>query len=68
MKAAHITDEEILAACDAFHKEGAPTPEIALAGKYPPKLILAKMRKLADQDKIDYGVSLRTAWVERGGL
>jgi len=39
------------------------TPEIALAHKYPAKLILAKMRKLCDKGLLDYGVSLRTAWV-----
>lgn len=65
MKASDISEEEIFAACDAFHNEGAPTPDIALADKYPPKVILAKMQKLDKQGKLDYGVSLRTAWVER---
>jgi len=63
VKIADIPDAEILAACDAFHKRGAPAPDIVLADKYPPKLILAKMQKMSDQGKIDYGVSLRTAWV-----
>ncbi len=65
MKTSDITDAEIFAACDAFHKNGAPTPDIALADKYPPKVILAKMQKLSNQGRLDYGVSLRTAWVEQ---
>ncbi|KKL89641.1 hypothetical protein LCGC14_1912660 [marine sediment metagenome] len=65
MKASDIPEAEIFAACDAFHNKGAPTPDVALATKYPPKVILAKMEKLVEQGKLDYGVSLRTAWVEK---
>ena len=69
MKTSDIPAEEIFAACDTFHANGvalgAQTPDIALADKYPPKLILAKMERLARQGKLDYGVSLRTAWVVR---
>ena len=63
MKASDIPDTEIFAACNAFHEGRASTPDIALAEKYPPKVILAKMQKLSNQCKLDYGVSLRTAWV-----
>jgi len=31
--------------------------------KYPEKLVLAKMDKMCDEDKLEYGVSLRTAWI-----
>ena len=31
--------------------------------KYPPKLILKKMERMCEQDKLEYGVSLRTAWI-----
>lgn len=65
MKVSDITDEEIFAACDAFHQRNASTPEAALSGKYPAKVVLAKMEKMANQGKFDYGVSLRTAWVVR---
>lgn len=30
----------------------------------PEKVVLAKMDKMADQEKLNYGVSLRTAWIE----
>lgn len=39
-------------------------PDIALAHKYPVKVIMAKMQKLVDRGILNYGVSLRTAWVE----
>lgn len=59
----HIPDAEIIAACRSFHSEQAPTPEIALAEKYPEKVILAKMERMVGRGLLDYGVSLRTAWV-----
>ena len=34
---------------------------------YPPKVIYRVMEKLADQDYLDYGVSLRTAWLSEKG-
>lgn len=45
----------------------APTPDVALAGKYPVKVILAKMKKLHRAGLIEYGVSLRTAWTTTKG-
>lgn len=62
-KRSDITDAEILAACRAFHEQHAPTPDIALADKYPAKVIMAKMEQMAKRGLIEYGVSLRTAWV-----
>lgn len=65
-KRADISDEEILEACRLFHAGLAPTPDEALADKYPVKVIMAKMAQLCRKGLIDYGVSLRTAWpVER---
>lgn len=63
MKRSDIPDDEIIEACRAFRRREARTPEEALAHKYPPKLILAKMRHLVYRGVLDYGVSLRTAWV-----
>ncbi len=63
MKTSDISDAEILQACRDFHAGAADTPDVALAGKYPAKLILSKMRRLHDRGLIEYGVSLRTAWV-----
>lgn len=58
-----VPESEILQACRDFHAGRGPTPEKSLAHKYPPKLILKKMEKMADANLIEYGVSLRTAWV-----
>jgi len=63
----HIPDAEILQACRDSHA-GAPTPDISLAHKYPPKVILAKMAALDRRGYLNYGVSLRTAWVEEHNL
>lgn len=64
-KRSDITDEEILDACRRFHAEGCRglTVDMALAHKYPTKVILAKMQQMADRGLINYGTSLRTAWV-----
>ena len=62
MKRSDIPDKEILAACDAFHSGQAATPDEALAEKYPPKIILAKMAQMEVRGDIESGVSLRTAW------
>lgn len=63
MKRTDIPEEEIFAAVDAFHADlTRATPEEALAHKYPPKLILARMKQMVDEGKLDYGVSLRTAF------
>ena len=43
------------------------TPDVALAGKYPEKLILRKMEVLDDRGFLEYGVSLRTAWLTDAG-
>jgi hypothetical protein len=59
-----IPDAEILDAVRAFHSGGGPTPEVALAAKYPPKLVLAKMQRLVDRGVLNYGVSLHGAWIE----
>ena len=79
MKRSDISEEEIITACNIFkasnkvkiNKEGHEivlqkvlnTPDITLSEKYPVKVILAKMRQMVEQGKLDYGVSLRTAWV-----
>ncbi len=42
-------------------------PYISLAHKYPVKLIMARMHQLNDQGLLDYGVSLRTAWLTKIG-
>jgi hypothetical protein len=63
MKTSDITDEEILNAIREYGVGRAPTPDIALAHKYPVKVIMSKMRKLSDKGVLDYGVSLRTAWI-----
>lgn len=59
----HIPDSEILAACRAFRAGQGPTPDVSLGHKYPMKVIIAKMAKLVGRGVLDYGVSLRTAWV-----
>jgi hypothetical protein len=63
VKCSDIPDAEIIEAVRAFQRGEADTPDAALAGKYPPNVVLAKMQKLSDRGVLDYGVSLRTAWV-----
>lgn len=63
MKRSDIPAAAIFAACDAYHRGEAATPEQALADKYPPKLVLARMAQLVKRGDLNYRVSLRTAWV-----
>ena len=65
MKRGDIPTVEIIKACNRFHRRGGSTPDVALANRYPAKVILAKMDQLVKQGILDYGVSLRTAWVVR---
>jgi hypothetical protein len=66
MKCSDIPEREILDACRKFHRGEGETPDVALADKYPVKVILAKMQKLVDRGLLSYGVSLRTAWWTTG--
>jgi hypothetical protein len=59
----HIPREEIIQACRDFHAGRAPTPDIVLAGKYPVKVIMARMQQMVEEGILNYGVSLQTAWV-----
>ncbi len=67
MQLKDVPAEEILQACRDFLAGRAGTPDVALARKYPAKLIMLKMEKLADKGLIECGVSLRTARVVEGG-
>lgn len=59
----HIPRAEIIEACRRFHGGAAPTPDVALAGKYPAKVILARMEQMIGERLLECGVSTRTAWV-----
>ena len=64
----HILEQEIIDACNAFHNKLTNlTPDESLANKYPVAVIMAKMQKMSDKGILNYGVSLRTAWVENKG-
>ena len=63
MQTKDIPEQEIIEACEKFHRGEGETPDIALAEKYPEKVVLAKMGKMCDRGILEYGVSLRTAWV-----
>jgi hypothetical protein len=64
-KRSDISTEEMIEAVRQYWQSPMvnPFPTDALADKYPPKVVEAKMQQLVDQGILDYGVSLRTAWV-----
>lgn len=62
MKRSDISDAEMLEACKRYHNGEAETPDIALASKYPVKVIMAKMDHMNRRGLLDYGFTLRTAW------
>ena len=65
-----IPERELLEAIVAYGESVSdgnyqtPFPYEALAHKYPEKVTYKKMEKLSAKGLINYGVSLRTAWVE----
>ena len=68
MKAADIPEREML---EAFHEWQTTWREPAhkrFLGRFPEKVIYAKMAKLDRRGLIEYGVSLRTGWLTSKGL
>ena len=64
IKRSDIPRQEIIDACRAFHQGRTQfTPERTLAEKYPVKVVMARMSQMVIEGLLDYGVSLRTAWV-----
>lgn len=58
-----LPEAEVLEACRKFHGRQGDTPDVVLSDRYPVKIILGKMQKMVDKGLLEYGVSLRTAWV-----
>lgn len=58
---------EVLRACQRFHAGLGETPDKVLADRFPLKVIMARMDQLCDRGFIDYGVSLRTAFLTPRG-
>lgn len=56
-----------LEALEAFHAGRAEAPLIALADRWPEKIIELKLEKLAARGLIEYGVSARTGWLTSEG-
>lgn len=58
-----IPDIEMLTACNNFHLRISDTPDISLAKKYTQNEIFAKLDELDHRNLIEWGVSIRTAWL-----
>jgi len=58
-----LSDEQIYKAIKQAKLSNSKFPYDFLPN-YPVKVVLNKMQKMVDQGKIDYGVSLRTAWIK----
>ncbi|MHA6903297.1 hypothetical protein ACJBUE_20780 (plasmid) [Ralstonia syzygii subsp. celebesensis] len=64
MKRSDITDEQVVAACRAYHKQGLPfsLDRLIESTGAPEKVAYAAMGRACARGLIDYGVSLRSAW------
>jgi hypothetical protein len=58
-----MVDDVIAAIRDRRQTPGAPWPYEMLADRYTPESVLDLMERLDEADILDYGVSLRSAWV-----
>jgi hypothetical protein len=60
----------LIADCWRRMNDGERAPfadQILIRNGVPPKVVLRKMERLADRGLIEYGVSLRTAWLTEAG-
>ena len=69
MKRSDIPTIAVLKACDSFHNGNAPAPLEALMDEFgaPENVVYAAMEREDDKGLIDYGVSLRTAFLTKKG-
>jgi hypothetical protein len=63
----HLPDDEVLRAVGEYQAGRGDTADVALSGRYPVKVILAKMKQMVRRGVLQCGVSLRTAWVREQG-
>lgn len=68
MKRADITDRMVCEACRDRETTGMPADAILVQRTgAPPKVIQLAMERSHDRGLIEFGVSLRTAWVTDSG-
>ncbi len=69
MKRSDITTKQVLEACHKFHNGDTRNSLQILMDEtgLPDKICYAAMEREDEKELIDYGVSLRTAWVTKEG-
>lgn len=69
MKRKDISTKDVLIACHKFHNGDEKAPWQILMDEFnaPEKVVYAAMKRDEKKGLIDYGVSLRTAWVTTEG-
>lgn len=69
IKRKDIPTKSVLIACHEFHKnkEDAPWRQLVKKFNAPEKVVYAAMERDYDKGLLEYGVSLRTAWVTDEG-
>jgi len=59
----HLTEEEVIEAFKDFDGNKRFAAWSYLCTKYPGKVVNARFLKMVEKGILDYGVSLRTAWM-----
>ncbi len=69
MKRSDIPTKAVLMACNKFHKERGLSPFQILINEFnaPEKVVYAAMERESKKGLIEYGVSLRLAWITEKG-
>lgn len=62
-----LSELEILEAVERSGSPECPCAGMALAEKWPAKVVNAKMTAMVNKDLLDYGVSVRCAWLTKAG-
>ncbi len=67
MKAADVPERAILEAYEAFHQGASWIWEVPALSVFPPKVLWAKVDKLLGRGFLEYGTSIRSAWLTDKG-
>ena len=62
-----LSELEILEAVERSGSSDCPCAGMALTEKWPVKVVNAKMTALVNKNLLDYGVSVRCAWLTEAG-
>lgn len=70
VKSSDLSELELLRLIRDYHDlyPAVPTPDVALADRFPAKVVMRKMERFDARGYLEWGVSLRTGYLTEKGL